>query len=175
LGVSVTAPQNDVKGAVTVRGALLRSVVRTAWTVLVALAVAGPAATAAPPSHFEVVASFVPPARPGANAAVDVRFTPRDPDVNINEEPAPRLKLEPAQTVLVDKQPPAPKRVPIYDPATAKYLDLALPVSFPVALAADAPKGAHDVKASVVYFYCSKREGWCRKGTSEVEFDVKVP
>ena len=31
------------------------------------------------------------------------------------------------------------------------------------------------VKGTVTYFYCSKREGWCRKGTSEVAFTVAVP
>jgi hypothetical protein len=31
------------------------------------------------------------------------------------------------------------------------------------------------VKGNVTYFYCSKREGWCRKGTSEVTFVVNVP
>jgi hypothetical protein len=30
------------------------------------------------------------------------------------------------------------------------------------------------VKATVTYFYCSQREGWCRKGTSDVEFPVDV-
>ena len=28
--------------------------------------------------------------------------------------------------------------------------------------------------AKVVYYYCSKREGWCRKGTDDVEFVVDV-
>jgi hypothetical protein len=31
------------------------------------------------------------------------------------------------------------------------------------------------VKASVSYFYCSKTEGWCRKGQSDLEFAVLVP
>lgn len=127
---------------------------------------------AAAPQHFTVSASFVPAAKPGANAVVSVSFVPRDPDVRINEEPAPRLKLDPEQTVLVDKQPSGAAAVKPYDPETAKYLDLGAPVSFPVALAPGAAKGPHPVKATVVYFYCSKREGWCRKGSTEVEFTV---
>lgn len=101
-----------------------------------------------------------------------VTFVPLDPDVKINEEPSARLKLDPAQTVLVDKQRPPSGTVRNYDPDTATYLDLTRPVSFPVALAKGAPKGPQTVGASVTYFYCSKREGWCRKGTAEVEFVV---
>jgi hypothetical protein len=103
---------------------------------------------------------------------VAVTFVPRDPDVKINEEPEPRLKLDPAQAVLVDKQRPPSGTVKSYDPDTAAYLDLSRPVSFPVALAKGAPKGRRTVTATVTYFYCSKREGWCRKGTTEVEFVV---
>ena len=57
----------------------------------------------------------------------------------------------------------------------AKYLDTTVPRPFPVLLKAGAPAGTHAVKASVTYFYCSKSEGWCRKGTSDVAFDVRVP
>ncbi len=46
-------------------------------------------------------AAFVPPAKAGGPASVAVTFTPRDPDVRVNEEPAPRLKLDPEQGVLI--------------------------------------------------------------------------
>ena len=36
----------------------------------------------------------------------------RDPDVKLNETPAPRLKLELTQSVLEDRQPPAPQQPP---------------------------------------------------------------
>lgn len=130
-------------------------------------------AASAAPSHVQVSASFVPPAKSGADASVAVTLTPRHADVGVNEEPAPRIKLAPEQTVLLDKQPPA-ARSAAFDPANARYLDPALPVHFPVALRAGAPKGRHTVKARVTYFYCSKREGWCRKGTGDVEFLVEV-
>jgi hypothetical protein len=44
-----------------------------------------------------------------------------------------------------------------------------------VAFAAGAPKGDKTVKATVVYFYCSSREGWCRRGSADVEVPVSVP
>jgi hypothetical protein len=133
------------------------------------------AASAARPQHFDVAADFVPPARPGTAGAIAVTFVPRDPDVHINEEPAPRLRLDLEQSALIDKQPAPPKYVPSFDPDTARYLDLKKPVRFPVAFAPSAPKGPQSVKASVVYFYCSQREAWCRRGTADLEVAVTVP
>jgi hypothetical protein len=127
------------------------------------------------PRHFDVAASFFPPKEPGGKAVVSVLFSPTDPDVHINEEPAPRLKLDPGQIVLVDKQAPAPAHAADFDPEKSRYLDLAKPVKFEVAVAPRAPKGKQEIAAKVVYFYCSKREGWCRRGTAEVEFTVEVP
>jgi hypothetical protein len=141
-------------------------------TLLVALVPA--AALAASARHFEIAASFQAPKKPGGQGSVAVSFRPLDPDVRVNESPAPRLKLDLGQTVLVDRQAPPLGQVPDYDPLTARYLDTAMPVLFPVAIAPTAPAGAHAVKASVVYFYCSTREAWCRRGTTEVLVPVAV-
>jgi hypothetical protein len=131
-------------------------------------------ALAAPARHFDVTAAFSPAKSASTSAAVAVTFRALDPDVKVNETPAPRLKLDLAQTVLVDRQVPPTSQVPDYDPLTARYLDTAKPVLFPVAIAPTAPKGTHEVKASVVYFYCSTREAWCRRGTAEVLVPVTV-
>jgi hypothetical protein len=131
-------------------------------------------ALAAGPVHFDLSASYDPPSKPGSTAAVVVLFSPRNPDVAVDEEPAPRIKLDPEQSVLLDKQPPPSTRVQPADPATAKFLDPKVPVRFPVALSPSAPKGTQTVKATVTYFYCSTREGWCRKGATEVAFPVDV-
>jgi len=139
------------------------------------LAVLFPAvALAAPARHFDVTAEFVPSRRAGAPANVAVTFRPLDPDVRVNETPAPRLRLDLTQAVLEDRQAPASSRVPDYDPLTAKYLDAAQPVFFPVAIAAAAPRGEQEVRATVVYFYCSTREAWCRRGTADVLIPVTV-
>ncbi len=122
--------------------------------------------------HFEVVGAFEP--GKGPDGTVAVSFRPLDPDVKLNETPAPRLKLELTQSVLEDRQPPAPQQVPDFDPATAHYLDTGKPVRFKVAVAKAAARGAHEVKASVVYFYCSTRELWCRRGTAEILIPVTV-
>lgn len=137
--------------------------------LLVALLALAPAAR-----HFEVMAEFQPAAKGAAEAAVAVTFRALDPDLRVNETPAPRLRLDLAQTVLEDRQPPAATAVPDYDPLTARYLDTRQPVRFKVAVAKGAARGAHEVKASVVYFYCSTREAWCRRGSAEVLIPVTV-
>jgi hypothetical protein len=124
--------------------------------------------------HFEVAAAFEPAKKAGENAAVAVTFQALDPDVHVNETPAPQLRLDLAQTVLEDRQPKASSAIPPFDPATAKYLDLQQPVRFPVAIAKGAPHGAQEVKASVVFFYCSAREAWCRRGSADVLIPVSV-
>jgi hypothetical protein len=139
------------------------------------LVMALPAAVAAAPQNFDLLASFEPPEKPGEDSAVAVRFRTLDPDLRLNETPAPRLKLDLTEPVLLDRQPPAPRRIPDYDPLTAKYIDLAEPVRFPVAIAPTAPGGVQRVEADVVYFYCSIREAWCRRGTARIDFPVAVP
>jgi hypothetical protein len=132
------------------------------------------AVLAASARHFEVAAAFDPPKTPAGRGSVAVTFRALDPDLRVNEAPAPRLKLDLDQTVLVDRQPPPPSRGLDYDPLSARYLDTTKPVLFPVAIAPTAPRGSHSVKASVVYFYCSTREAWCRRGSVDVLIPVTV-
>jgi hypothetical protein len=132
-------------------------------------------ALAGPLRHFEVTASFTPPKKAGGVGAVAVTFHSLDPDVRINQVPAPRLQLDLLQTVLEDKQPPASGEAPDYDPLTARYVDLTKPILFPAAVAPKAPRGENLVPATVVFFYCSQREDWCRRGTAEIEIPVKLP
>ena len=41
--------------------------------------------------HFDVSAAYEAPAKKGATANIVVEFKRKDPDVNINEEPAARM------------------------------------------------------------------------------------
>jgi hypothetical protein len=146
-------------------------------TMMASLLLAGAQLFLAAPraTHFDVTASYTP-ARGTTPGEVAVQFVGKDPDVKINEIPAPRLKLEAGPASLVPPARPvaAAKSVP---PAagTGSYLDLTLPVTFPVTVARGTPRGSHDAKGTVTYFYCSKREGWCRKGTAEVAFPIVLP
>lgn len=114
--------------------------------------------------HFDVSAEFRP-AKAAAAGEVEVTFKAKDPEVRINSRPAPRLKLDAEQKVLGEKPPHPP------GPSSEKYLDLTFPVVFPVSVLG-APHG-ETVKGEVTYFYCSHREGWCKKGTALLDIPVK--
>jgi hypothetical protein len=141
--------------------------------MLIAQALVAAAFLEAPakPTHFDVTAAYEP-RRAGA-AEVAVRFVARDPDVKINEHPAPKLKIDRGPLAVV---PPAPKSGETR-PAPGEpghYLDLTLPVTFPVTVAPGTSRGEHAAGGTVTYFYCSKREGWCRKGAAPVSLTVTV-
>src|SRR5688572_7172277 len=106
------------------------------------------------PKHFDVTAAYAPAAK--RQGSVLVTFKALDPDVVVNKQPSPG-KTAPPET------------------GDGKYLDLSLPFAFPVALADGAAAGTQAIAGKVTYFYCSKREGWCRKGTSDLDLSVKVP
>jgi hypothetical protein len=144
--------------------------------LLAGLLMAGALFESAPkPTHFDVTATFTPAGR-SASGEVAIQFVAKDPDVKVNEVPAPRLKLEAGPATAV---PPARRVAPAKGGRAPEgpghYLDLTLPVTFPVTLAPGTPRGSHDAKGTVTYFYCSKREGWCRRGTAEVAFPITVP
>jgi hypothetical protein len=146
-------------------------------TLLAGVLMAGSLFESTPkPTHFDVTATFTP-ARGAAPTEVAVQFVATDPDVKINEVPPPKLKLEAGPATVV---PPVRPATPAKGGSAAAagpghYLDLTLPVTFPVTLAPGTPRGSHDARGTVTYFYCSKREGWCRKGTAEVAFAIVVP
>lgn len=139
--------------------------------ILIALALGEGSARA---DRVSVQASWVPPEKAGAAGAVSVVFDTKDPDVHVNRDPAPRLALDPDQRILVDKQPPRTRRGGSADVEAAGFYESGTPVTFAAAVSPGAPKGDHEVKGTVTYFYCSKRDGWCRKGTSEIEIPVAV-
>lgn len=116
--------------------------------------------------HFAISTEY----RPGKTAGtgeVAVTFSPKDPDVKINTTPPPRLKLDEGQKLLAEKA--APKKTAPEE----KYLDLTFPVVFPVSVTGPV-SSEQNVKGALTYYYCSHREGWCRKGTADVEIPVKT-
>jgi len=119
----------------------------------------------AAPTDFEVSAQFRPGKAAGAGE-VAVTFATKDPDVHLNTTPPPRLKLDVTQKVLGDKPGARPSV------GTEKYLDTTFPVVFPVTILTPL-RDEQTVKGALTYYYCSKREGWCRKGSADVEIPVK--
>jgi hypothetical protein len=125
--------------------------------------------------HFEIDARFEPAPEGGGGPVVAFRFAALDPDVNLNEVPAPRLRLEEDQQVLALRpvDPPAAEAVPV-SADEPRYHDLSQPLVFPVEVAEGAPEGLHGVSADLVYFYCSTSQGWCRRGSERVTIGVQI-
>jgi hypothetical protein len=123
--------------------------------------------------HVDVLATFVAAQGPGQSPAVSVSLVPTEPDIRVNEKPAPRLQLDPDQQVLV-YEPRDAGKIELADPDQARYLDPEVPVRFDVELSEGVPAGSHLVGGKLVYFYCSKRKAWCRKGTERLELTVVV-
>lgn len=124
--------------------------------------------------HVDVSVVYEPADSPGADAAIAVWLEPLAAEYVVNEEPAPRLSLDPKQAILEDRQPPPPENLTPYDPETARYRDPEEPLRFPVAVAPGAPSGLHLLSAQITFFYCSREAGWCRKGKQKVELAVRV-
>ncbi len=61
----------------------------------------------------------------------------------------------------------------VVDSATG-YLSLASPVRQQIALGRDMRPGPHMLKGVVSYFFCSEREGWCRRFRQHVELPLVV-
>lgn len=136
----------------------------TTAVVVLAGAVSSPAAAQAPASEapFFVTAVFEPATREKP-AQVALRFSPSSSDLKVNRRPAPRLELSSPGTLALAPAPPSePPADAGFDP---QYLSPDEAYRLPVTLATGA-KGAVD--GQVVFFYCSKAAGWCKKGTAAV-------
>jgi len=142
---------------------------QTGLALLVALGLAW----AGSAEDVDVMATYLAPQEEGGPWIV-VSLLPKVPDIRVNESPAPRIKLDPQQKTLIYQPPTDRSASPGPALSGARYLDPETPVRFPVKLAPRAPRGTHLVKATITYFYCSKRQGWCKKGTADVEVAVTV-
>lgn len=124
-------------------------------------------------SDVSVEASYEPAGRAGTPAAIVARLSPRSADLRVNALPAPRLRLD-SGGVLVDRQPAASAHVPVVEPEFARYLDTSQPLRFAVEPDPSAAPGTYSVPASLTFAYCSKTQGWCKKGKERIEVSVTI-
>lgn len=142
-----------------------------AGCLLAVISAATPAASGY--EHVGLAASLERQAS-GGEADLVVRFIPLDASIHVNADPAPRLTLDSEQRVLDDSARPVPPPPRAAFP-NGRYVDTQSGVRFPVRINRMAPQGRHSVRASVLYFYCSQDEGWCRRAQDSVEVSVNVP
>lgn len=111
---------------------------------------------------FLVTAEWEPGStkRPGA---VVLRFSPDAEDLRVNRVPPPRLEW-PQGVRAAPAVAPGETRPVSTAPADPQYL--ADGEAYRLYFATAPTKGM--VEGKVVFFYCSKNAGWCKKGVSPV-------
>ena len=111
---------------------------------------------------FLVTAEWEPAGakRPGA---VVLRFSPDAEDLRVNRVPAPRIEW-PQGVGAVPAPAPGEARPVSAVPGEPDYL--ADGEAYRLYFANAPAKGR--VEGKVVFFYCSKNAGWCKKGVSPV-------
>jgi hypothetical protein len=57
---------------------------------------------------------------------------------------------------------------------TKGYVNPSRPVRQPFIVSRDTPAGTYEVKATLIYYYCSDNEGWCSRFKQPVRFSVKI-
>lgn len=105
--------------------------------------------------------------RPGQTADILITFAPAE-DIHIVASPPVRLNIRSTRTIALSG---AVRQV--VDKRTG-YLSEQSAVTRRFAVAKSARPGTYTVHGSVVYYYCSGSEGWCRKFVQPVEFSFTV-
>jgi len=103
----------------------------------------------------------------GKTGIILVTFTPAD-DIHVNAVPPVEFSLRSARAFRLSSKP-----TQIADKESG-YLLTRSPVAQPFRLSKSVPPGVYRMAGTVVYFYCSDIEGWCRKHVEPVECFVKV-
>jgi hypothetical protein len=104
---------------------------------------------------------------PGGTGSFVISFRPAD-GIHINGEPPAHIVLE--DTVLLLLADDVEQDV---DEET-EYIDERVPVRQGFSVSDKAPPGMHTLGGSVVYYYCSDEEGWCRKFIQPLEITLTV-
>lgn len=114
---------------------------------------------------FLVTAQWEPGSaqRPGA---VVLRFSPDAEDLRVNRVPAPRLEWPQGVAAVPASAPGETRAVSAVSAAPDDPQYLADGEAYRLYFATAPTRGV--VEGKVVFFYCSKNAGWCKKGVSPV-------
>jgi hypothetical protein len=105
--------------------------------------------------------------RPGQTADILITFTPAE-DIHIVASPAVQLNIRSTRTIALSG---AVRQM--VDTQTG-FLSTQSAVTRRFAVAKRARPGTYTVQGSVVYYYCSESEGWCRKFVQPVEISFTI-
>ncbi len=102
---------------------------------------------------------------PGATIDLAMKFTPVE-GIHINLQPPLDFKADTASQVPLSGGLVLPKGSP--------YLNTSAPVVQRFTIPKDAKPGRLTLKGTLIYFYCSDKDGWCSKYKQAVELSLTV-
>jgi hypothetical protein len=105
--------------------------------------------------------------RSGTGGEIQLHFSPAD-GIHVNADPPIVLSLDSAAGVRLKGKP-----IMTMDGKTG-YLSTEAPVRQKFTLLRGVKRGPLNIKATVIFMYCSDSEGWCNRGKQPVEFTITV-
>jgi hypothetical protein len=105
--------------------------------------------------------------QPGGKGRILVSFSPID-GIHINVDPPFRLTIEKNRFFSLHGEP---------DISTDKesgFLSTSAPIEQGFYVFKKANSGEHIIKGTIVYYFCSDNEGWCRKLTQPITLKLNI-
>ena len=105
--------------------------------------------------------------QPGSKGKILVLFTPVD-GIHINADPPVSVKINRNRLMSLRGDP---------DITTDKetgFLSASTPVEQRFSVSQTAVAGEHRITGTIVYYFCSDTEGWCRKQSQAVTFRLNI-
>ncbi len=118
--------------------------------------------------HVAVEVSVEPTTlKPGATGEIRIQFQPND-GIHVNAEPPTQLKFADGSAITLIGDPTVPTD------STTGYVDVTRPLTYTFGVDRDAPSGRINVNGTLVYYFCSDKEGWCLRWKADVALTLSV-
>jgi hypothetical protein len=105
--------------------------------------------------------------RPGQTENLQIAFSTAD-DIYVIARPTVEIRLASTQLVTLIGSPNQD-----VDRSTG-YISTRSPVTQRITVSKGTHEGTYTVKGSLVYFYCSRSKGWCRKQVEPFEIRITI-
>jgi hypothetical protein len=89
--------------------------------------------------------------------------------LTISPQPSFSIEFSPCEGIVFSKKTftDSDLEIEILEEMGEEYLNLKSPLEILFTVSPDAAKGEHLLEGKIVYFACSKEEGWCMKNSSK--------
>lgn len=112
--------------------------------------------------HVKVDVTIEPSSlKPGGRGEILIQFQPVD-GIHINTAPPTEFNLAEGSPLTLVGEPIVPKD------STTGYLDARKPMRYTVSVSKSARSGSMKVSGTLVYYFCSDKEGWCLRWKENV-------